>query len=1172
MTNTTLDGSGTPFVIPAGSTQQVNDGDAVFLLGTITNRGTLALNGTGTLSGPPTLSQLAQIVLASPTVTLTGGGTLAMTATSPSRLWGSSDTGETLVNADNTISGAGVIGIADARTIDASTTVYPIALVNGTGGVIDANGTIASSGTSQATFIPAQNLVISTGSLRLANAGLIEATGIGGVVIQSNAIDQSGGGTILSRGAGVIVTLTSNNYVAGVGWAGIDIIGGTLDATGGGAFQFDANGTGGTLDGRTSPVTLGAGVDITGGIRYLLGTIDNHGTIAVAGTVYPHNNIFFASPTITLTGGGTVVDPIFTDAAGSLDILVNVDNTISGTGMIGIAFVDNSSYGPFLGSAPIGLTNEAAGVINANGASGFGLSLFSGGAALRNDGLMQATGAGGLQITNVTLDQSGGGTLQAIGAGAIVTLQTVDVIGGLLASSGGGIIKFNVGNNTLTSSGALTISAGGIVEVISDRGYNTTGTLTLHSAVLDNFGTLIAASTLILDSPDMILEGGGTVQVNGADGVINTAGATALTNFDNILTGSGSITSATLALTNAAAGVINGITIDTGRTLINAGLLENVSVGLNAATTVSNINGGRLLASGAGAIVGLYNASITGGTLAASGGGRFQLGGGNAGSAVILDGRDSKVTIAAGTTLRDFYYSISLPFTFEASGNLSLLGTVDLLGTILGPDPLHMFNESAAIPNAGLLEGSGTVQGYLTNSGTLKALGGTMTVTGDIGGSGSIIIAPNATFVLGGASGQTVDFGGGHGSRLSLNTPAAFTGTLANLGYGDIISLGTEAILSAITTPNALTVTLTGAGTLYFSLSGLPAGAVLVPQAAAGGQVRSELVVACFAEGTRIRTPGGDMPVETLRAGDLVATLAGGPRPILWTGHRHIACGRHSRPQDVLPVRICAHAFGRNAPHTDLLLSPDHAVFTGGVLIPVRYLINGRTIIQQSVAEITYHHVELPAHDVLLAEGLPCESYLDTGNRLAFAGHVNSGSGTTSAPIMLHADFARRVWAAQSCAPLVLEGPPLHATRRYLLGEAAGAGHVLTGDSGLRVIVNGRALRANIEGAKWRVRLPPAARNARLVSRCWVPSQTRADEDDTRTLGVAICNLRLDGQEIRMDDARLSPGWQMAEPDWRWTSGDAGVALAGARDLTFSVAISGTYWTEAASKARVRSA
>ncbi len=29
----------------------------------------------------------------------------------------------------------------------------------------------------------------------------------------------------------------------------------------------------------------------------------------------------------------------------------------------------------------------------------------------------------------------------------------------------------------------------------------------------------------------------------------------------------------------------------------------------------------------------------------------------------------------------------------------------------------------------------------------------------------------------------------------------------------------------------------------------------------------------------------------------------------------------------------------------------------------------------------SYYHVELPHHDVLLAQGLPAESYLDTGNR-----------------------------------------------------------------------------------------------------------------------------------------------------------------------------------------------
>jgi hypothetical protein len=60
-------------------------------------------------------------------------------------------------------------------------------------------------------------------------------------------------------------------------------------------------------------------------------------------------------------------------------------------------------------------------------------------------------------------------------------------------------------------------------------------------------------------------------------------------------------------------------------------------------------------------------------------------------------------------------------------------------------------------------------------------------------------------------------------------------------------------------------------------------------------------------------------------------------------------------------------------------------VFVDGVLIPIRYLVNGRTIAQEKVDAVTYYHVELPRHDVVLADGLPCESYLDTGNRGAFA-------------------------------------------------------------------------------------------------------------------------------------------------------------------------------------------
>jgi hypothetical protein len=129
--------------------------------------------------------------------------------------------------------------------------------------------------------------------------------------------------------------------------------------------------------------------------------------------------------------------------------------------------------------------------------------------------------------------------------------------------------------------------------------------------------------------------------------------------------------------------------------------------------------------------------------------------------------------------------------------------------------------------------------------------------------------------------------------------------------------------------------------------------------------------------------------VELLRAGNLVVTAAGKLKKVRWIGHRRIDCRRHAKPRDIWPVRVLAGAFGNGLPLRDLWLSPDHAVFVDNALIPVRYLINGRTIAQQRVSEVTYYHVELATHDVILAEGMSCESYLDTGNRADFAdGHA----------------------------------------------------------------------------------------------------------------------------------------------------------------------------------------
>ncbi|HTC09733.1 MAG TPA: Hint domain-containing protein [Acetobacteraceae bacterium] len=55
------------------------------------------------------------------------------------------------------------------------------------------------------------------------------------------------------------------------------------------------------------------------------------------------------------------------------------------------------------------------------------------------------------------------------------------------------------------------------------------------------------------------------------------------------------------------------------------------------------------------------------------------------------------------------------------------------------------------------------------------------------------------------------------------------------------------------------------------------------------------------------------------------------------------------------------------------------------VLIPVKHLVNGTTIAQIQVDTVIYCHVELPAHDVVLAAGLPAERYLETGDRANFA-------------------------------------------------------------------------------------------------------------------------------------------------------------------------------------------
>ncbi len=191
----------------------------------------------------------------------------------------------------------------------------------------------------------------------------------------------------------------------------------------------------------------------------------------------------------------------------------------------------------------------------------------------------------------------------------------------------------------------------------------------------------------------------------------------------------------------------------------------------------------------------------------------------------------------------------------------------------------------------------------------------------------------------------------------------------------------------------------------------------------------SGFVIACFAAGTRIATPSGEVPVEYLKPGDRVVCASGTNQRIVWIGYRRLDIARHKRPDKLLPIRIMPGALDDGIPNRPLFLSPDHAVFVDGVLIPVKFLCNGRTIVQVPADRVTYYHIELPRHDVVFAEGLPTESYLDTGNRSSFA----NGGGS----VALYPDFSSHAWDSKGCAPLVVTGAQLDAVRRRVEARAA---------------------------------------------------------------------------------------------------------------------------------------
>ncbi len=147
----------------------------------------------------------------------------------------------------------------------------------------------------------------------------------------------------------------------------------------------------------------------------------------------------------------------------------------------------------------------------------------------------------------------------------------------------------------------------------------------------------------------------------------------------------------------------------------------------------------------------------------------------------------------------------------------------------------------------------------------------------------------------------------------------------------------------------------------------------------------------CFAAGTSIATPEGEVAVETLEPGDLVLTADGRAVAVRWLGRvsRNV---RLTPGMDHALVRIGAGALGEGLPKRDLVVTGEHGLILDGHLVNAGALVNGDTIRFEATdamaARVTVYHVETDAHEALLAEGVAAESFADATGRKGYDNHA----------------------------------------------------------------------------------------------------------------------------------------------------------------------------------------
>ncbi len=732
--------------------------------------------------------------------------------------------------------------------------------------------------------------------------------------------------------------------------------------------------------------------------------------------------------------------------------------------------------------------------------------------------------------------------------GGISLSGTSDDFGLALPADSSTVLSFS-GTTLVTqpeSVGEIIITGtAGFADTITASGVG--GTALLIDA--GGIGSFQAASAVTLGANAVIgnAGGAGTLEIATGDFQIGSAGSSA-----NLVIASSSLAAGSVA------DITGGLTVMGDLLLgVSAAAQLDLSGDLTAiATTIDAA--GTLIASGnaSASFGGLVDAGrlVLGGNAEANATnliltGALQLGGQStlSGLSSAVIGGAGSLTVGHGAEfstgeLNEIGGGVSVAGTLLVGGNLQVGAVITLSGGTLGA-------AAATLESGGVLSGYGEVvlgAGTLLAAGNIVASGGTLVLDGDVAISGgSIAIAGGAALELVDGAAGTILFTGVN-SELIINDIGLDSASVSGMVGHDVIDLAGVAPSLVSYAGGVISVRNGGTTLGQFSLgaaSGQPAVQV-VSDGAGGALITLGGEMACFARGTRLLTPSGYVPVEMFKPGDPIITHAGARKPVRWVGRR-VETGCRGQG-DMRPVVVLPDALGEGCPSREIRLSPSHAVFLHGVLVPVMHLVNGATIIRERKnGAVTYYHIELDRHDLVLADRLPVETYRDTGNRAQFQ-HALGSAGH----------------AREACAPLVTNGPKLAEIRRVLHGLAIQAGFTTAREPALYGLVRDMKLFPKIVLQKQKTSvhftLPPDAERLMLFAQAAAPADTDPDSDDWRELGICLRQPR-----AARDRLHLGRGWyDMAEGDAGFWMGGNGEVLVppGTTGLTLNLAATAQRW------------